>query len=94
MSRRNPSAASAAAAGPVVVSASRRTDLPAFHAAWFRRRLAAGFCHVRHPFSGRVQRLALTPDRVVAFVLWTRQPVPLLADLPAWLHDDIASRCK
>ena len=38
---------------PVVISASRRTDIPAYYARWFLRRLEEGFCEVRHPFGTR-----------------------------------------
>jgi hypothetical protein len=65
------------------VSASRRTDIPAFHAAWFRERLAAGFCDVLHPFTGRISRVSLLPRDVLAFVFWTRQPGPLLPTMEA-----------
>ncbi len=70
---------------PLIVSASRRTDVPAFHARWFERRLAAGFCEVRHPYTGRVHRVSLDPACVSAYVFWTRQPAPLLRTM-ATLH--------
>ncbi|HET9887082.1 MAG TPA: DUF1848 family protein, partial [bacterium] len=38
----------------MIVSASRRTDIAAFHSRWFRRRLDEGFCHVMQPYTGRV----------------------------------------
>ncbi len=66
-----------------ILSVSRRTDVPAFHAAWFRRRLAEGFCEVLHPYTGRVQRVSLAPEDVAAWVFWTRRPGPLLPEMRA-----------
>jgi hypothetical protein len=72
---------------PLVVSASRRTDLPAFHARWFAARLRAGFCHWRHPFTGAIRRVSLRPADLRAIVFWTRWPVPLL-DTVGGLRED------
>lgn len=66
------------AAAATLVSASRRTDVPAFHSRWLLARLAAGYCHWIHPYTGRVTRVALDPERVLGLVLWTRNPRPLL----------------
>jgi hypothetical protein len=66
-----------------IISASRRTDVPAFHARWFLNRIRAGYCHWVHPYTGRVRRVSLVPDDVLAIVFWTRNPGPLLRSLPA-----------
>jgi hypothetical protein len=67
----------------VIISASRRTDIPAFYARWFMNRLRAGFCEVRNPFNaGQVSRVSLAPGDVSAIVFWTRDPRPLLPRLP------------
>ncbi len=63
------------------ISASRRTDVPAFYAAWFMNRVRAGFCMARTPF-GVTHRVELAPDRVAGFVFWTRDAAPLLPHLP------------
>ncbi|MDW7710671.1 MAG: DUF1848 family protein [Deferrisomatales bacterium] len=72
----------------MIVSASRRTDLPAVHAGWLLDRLAAGFAEVRHPFApSRVRRVDLVPapaGSLEALVLWTRNPAPLLEEVPRW----------
>jgi hypothetical protein len=65
----------------VIVSASYRTDIPAFYARWFLRRLEAGFCRVANPYGGSAYRVSLTADEVDGFVLWTRNLRPLLPDL-------------
>jgi hypothetical protein len=67
------------AVAPVIVSASRRTDIPAFHADWFVRRLRAGYVRWENPFSGRPQYVAF--DRTRAVVFWTKDPRPLLPHL-------------
>ncbi|WP_352426170.1 DUF1848 domain-containing protein [Aminomonas paucivorans] len=71
---------------PGIVSASRRTDLPAFYAPWLFRRLEAGFAFAVNPFNPhQVSRIDLSPEAVTCLVLWTRNPGPLLARLP-WLE--------
>jgi hypothetical protein len=65
----------------VIVSASYRTDIPAFYARWFLRRLEAGFCRVANPYGGGAYEVSLRPGEVDGFVLWTRNLRPLLPDL-------------
>lgn len=67
----------------MIVSASYRTDIPAFHAAWFRARLQAGFAEVKNPYGGAPYRVSLVPPEAEGFVLWTRNIKPLLRDLGA-----------
>ncbi|MBI4874802.1 MAG: DUF1848 domain-containing protein [Acidobacteria bacterium] len=64
-----------------LVSASRRTDIPALYAPWFLRRLREGFCHWIHPFNGQVRRVSLRPADTLGIVCWTRQPAPLIPHL-------------
>jgi hypothetical protein len=66
---------------PVIVSASYRTDIPAFYAEWFRRRVEAGRCRVANPYGGPDYEVSLRPEAVDGFVLWTRNLRPLLGDL-------------
>jgi len=65
----------------VIVSASYRTDIPAFYADWFMRRLAAGYCRVSNPYGGGDYEVLLTPEAVDGFVFWTRNMRPLLRHL-------------
>jgi DNA repair photolyase len=67
----------------MIVSASYRTDIPAFHAAWFLARLGAGFAEVKNPYGGAPYRVGLKPPEATGFVLWTRNIKPLLPDLEA-----------
>ncbi len=65
-----------------IVSASRRTDIPAFYAEWFVRRVRAGYCEVPNPRNPRqVAKVSLLPEDVAAIVFWTRNPGPLLSRL-------------
>ncbi len=64
-----------------VISASRRTDIPAFYTPWFMKRIDAGFCHSVNPFGGQVYRISLRPEDTIAIVFWTRNPKPLLPNL-------------
>jgi hypothetical protein len=66
----------------MIISASRRTDIPAFYAEWFIKRLRAGYCTVPNPYNHRqVTRVALTPEDVDVIVFWTRNPRPLFSSL-------------
>ena len=65
----------------MIVSASYRSDIPAFYGAWFLNRLEAGFCRVVNPYGGQVHEIALTPEAVAGFVFWTRNPGPFRAAL-------------
>ena len=66
----------------VIISASRRTDIPAFYAEWMIHRLRAGFCTVPNPFNPQqVARVSLLPSDVEAIVFWTRNPRPLMRSL-------------
>ncbi|NNG03597.1 MAG: DUF1848 domain-containing protein [Inquilinus sp.] len=60
----------------MIVSASYRTDIPAFHGDWFGRRLEAGWCDVANPYGGRSYRVALAGPALDGFVFWTRNAAP------------------
>lgn len=63
----------------MIVSVSRRTDIPAFYADWFFTRLAAGHVLVRNPMRyHQVARISLSPDVVDGIVLWTKNPGPMM----------------
>src|SRR5689334_11333689 len=65
----------------MIVSASYRTDIPAFYADWFLERLAAGFARVASPYGGRAYEVSLRPGDVDGFVFWTRNMAPLAPHL-------------
>ena len=63
----------------MIISASRRTDIPAFYSTWLMHRIRKGFCLVPNPFNARqVSRISLLPDKVDAFVFWSKNPEPML----------------
>jgi hypothetical protein len=62
----------------VIVSASYRTDIPAFHGDWFARRLAAGHALVVNPYGGKPFRIRLDVEAAQGFVFWTRNAGPFL----------------
>lgn len=65
--------------GTMIVSASRRTDIPAFYGEWLLHRLREGYVLVRNPFNPRqVARVSLDPQVVDCLVFWTKNPAPLL----------------
>ncbi len=66
----------------MIISASRRTDIPAFYAQWFMNRIRAGYCAVPNPFRrDQVSYVSLKPADVDVIVFWTRNPAPLLPHL-------------
>lgn len=67
----------------MIVSASYRTDIPAFYARWFRRRLAAGRCAAANPYGSGTYEVSLRAGEVDGFVFWTRNIGKLLPDLDA-----------
>lgn len=66
----------------MIISASRRTDIPAFYSEWFLNRLDAGYVMVRHPFNyNQVSMVGLSPDVVDAIVFWTKNSEPMISQL-------------
>lgn len=68
------------AVAPVIVSASRSTDLPAFYSEWFIKRWRAGYVKWVNPFNRQEQFVSFAKTRVIVF--WTKNPRPLLKHLP------------
>ncbi|MCL2810739.1 MAG: DUF1848 domain-containing protein [Clostridia bacterium] len=66
----------------MIISVSRRTDIPAFYGEWFTTRLREGFALAVNPMNPRqVRRVPLLPDQVDGLVLWSKNPRPLLSAL-------------
>lgn len=66
----------------MVLSASRRTDIPCFYTPWLFRRLYAGEVLVRNPYRPtQVSRLLLSPETVDCIVFWTKDVGPMLPRL-------------
>ena len=62
----------------MIISASYKTDIPAFYADWFRRRLRDGRCSMVNPYGGQRYEISLRPADVEGFVFWTRNIEPFL----------------
>lgn len=73
------SGVSAEAHAPVIVSASRSTDIPAFYADWFFERLKRGYSAWPNPFNGVTSYVAYSNTRFIVF--WSKNPKPLLKHL-------------
>ena len=67
------------AQAPVIVSASRATDIPAFYADWFFDRLEKGYSVWTNPFNGAKSYVSYARTRLVVF--WSKNPRPLLPHL-------------
>ena len=74
----------------MIISASRRTDIPAFHMEWMMNRLRAGYCLVRNPMVANVvYRIDLDPKNVDAIIFVSKNPapaVPYLKEIAAMGH--------
>lgn len=67
----------------MIVSASRRCDIPAFRGEWFMAALRAGEVEAANPFRpGPAWRVSLRRGDVDAFVFWSRDARPFLRFLP------------
>ncbi len=63
----------------MIISASRRTDIPRFFTGWFMQRVREGFFCSRNPFNpADVRRTSLAPADVEAIVFWSKDPAPML----------------
>ncbi|MBN1561143.1 DUF1848 domain-containing protein [candidate division KSB1 bacterium] len=66
----------------MILSASRRTDIPAFYSTWFLNRIQAGYLLVRNPFRPKsVSRILLNPGSIDCIVFWSKNPAPLMPHL-------------
>ena len=77
---RNNSGTEVLAQAPLVISASRATDIPAFYADWFFRRLDKGYVKWRNPFSGQDSYVSFANTRFIVF--WSKNPAPLMPYIP------------
>jgi hypothetical protein len=68
------------AVAPLIVSAGRATDIPAFGADRFIARLREGYSEWRNPFNGQRQLVSYRNTRAIVF--WSKNPAPLLPHLP------------
>jgi hypothetical protein len=66
----------------MIISVSRRTDIPAFYSDWMANRIKEGFVLVRNPMNiHQISRIPLNPSTVDCFVFWTKNPERFLENL-------------
>ena len=66
----------------MIISASRRTDIPTYYSEWLFNRLREEYVMVRNPMNThQIGRISLSPDVVDGLVLWTKNPIPMLDHL-------------
>lgn len=77
----------------MILSVSRRTDIPQYYSDWFFNRMKEGFLYVRNPMnSHQISRINLSPDLVDCIVFWTKNPDPMLGrigelgDIPFYIQ--------
>jgi DNA repair photolyase len=65
----------AQAQAPVIISASRSTDIPTFYSDWFISRWQKGYIKWTNPFNGKPLYVSFKNTRCVVF--WTKNPKPM-----------------
>ena len=66
----------------MILSVSRRTDIPNYYSDWFYNRIKEGFVYVRNPMNiHQVSRIDISPEVVDCIVFWTKNPEPMLERL-------------
>ena len=66
----------------MIISASRRTDIPAFYSQWFFNRIKEGYVLVPNPFNPKmISKVSLHPAVVDCIVFWTKNPAPMIDKL-------------
>lgn len=67
----------------MIISVSRRTDIPTYYSEWFMNRIREGYALARNPMNAhQVSRISLSPEVVDGIVFWTKNPAPMLDKLP------------
>ncbi len=66
----------------MILSASRRTDIPNYYSEWFYNRIKEGFLYVRNPMNfHQISEIRISPDVVDCIVFWTKNPLPMMERL-------------
>jgi hypothetical protein len=66
----------------MILSASRRTDIPCYYSDWFVNRLRSGYVLTRNPMNhAQIHRINLSPETIDCIVFWTKDPVNMLDKL-------------
>ena len=71
----------------MILSVSRRTDIPNYYSEWFFQRIKEGYVYVRNPMNmHQVSKIVISPEVVDCIVFWTKNPEPMIDRL-----DELAS---
>ncbi len=63
----------------MIISASRRTDIPTYYSDWLYNRIKDGFVYVRNPMNiHQISKVSLSPDVIDGIVFWTKNPRPMM----------------
>ena len=63
----------------MIISASRRTDIPTYYSDWFFNRIKEGYVYVRNPMNiHQISKISLSPEVVDGIVFWTKNPIPMM----------------
>lgn len=66
----------------MIISVSRRTDIPALYSKWFMNRLKEGFVLTRNPMNYKqISYVSLKPEDVTCLVFWTKNPEPMIQNI-------------
>lgn len=66
----------------MILSVSRRTDIPNYYSEWFYNRIKEGYVYVRNPMNmHQISRIDLSPEAVDCIVFWTKNPEPMMERL-------------
>jgi hypothetical protein len=66
----------------MIISASRRTDIPAYYFDWMLNRIKQRYVYVRNPMNiHQISKISLDPDIVDCIVFWSKNPKPMLDKL-------------
>ena len=66
----------------MIISASRRTDIPSYYSEWLFNRIREEYVLVRNPMNiHQIGKINLSPNVVDGLVIWTKNPIPMLGRL-------------
>lgn len=66
----------------MILSVSRRTDIPNYYSGWFLNRIKEGYLYVRNPMNAhQISKISLSPEVVDCIVFWTKNPEPMFSRL-------------
>lgn len=66
----------------MILSVSRRTDIPNYYSDWFITRIKEGFLYVRNPMNAhQISKIDLSPEVIDCIVFWTKNPANMIEKL-------------